>query len=220
MLRFGGTFSSREIRLQTKCASTAALARTLLQKHFGITDGRTCGGIVLYGQAAALLFGAYHAAEADSVLTIEKIVQCEHCTGAFLRGVFLAVGNLSDPGSAYHLDLCMKNEQTAHALQSFLQKLSMPPKYTVRNREPLLYYKGSEAIEDFLVTVGARRAAFAVMDMKIRKDIGGKWKPPVAGNCEIAAGWAACPIAHCLTADGIAASYASGSNFTDACTAA
>lgn len=168
LLRYGGDFSEERIRLCTNSAPVTALCRALLSKHFGI-EVPSGGHLTLSARDAALIYHAYHADEGARAFS--AWLRCEHCTGAFLRGVFLAAGNLSDPGNSYHLDFLMQDAESAQALGAFLQSLDMPARSTVRGAQPLLYYKGSEAIEDFLVTIGARRAAFTVMDEKIRKDI-------------------------------------------------
>ena len=168
LLRYGGDFSKERIRLCTNSAPVVRLCRELLLKHFSI-ELRAGAHPTLDAEQTARVLERGHAHEGAGAFS--EWLHCEHCTGAFLRGVFLAAGNLSDPGNSYHLDLTMQDSESAGALSDFLESLGMPARSTVRGGQPLLYYKGSEAIEDFLVTIGARRAAFAMMDEKIRKDI-------------------------------------------------
>ena len=45
------------------------------------------------------------------------------------------------------------------------------PKKIQRKYELVIYFKGSEKIEDLLLFMGAQRSAFSLMDIKVEKDI-------------------------------------------------
>lgn len=97
---------------------------------------------------------------------------CDKCAAAFLRGVFLGCGNVTDPAHTYHLDFTLNDESTAPALCDALQLAGLtPPRRFCRKGQTVLYYKSSSDIEDFLAYLGATRSVFSLMDAKIYKEI-------------------------------------------------
>lgn len=99
---------------------------------------------------------------------------CEHCVSSFLRGVFLSCGTVTDPEKTYHLEFLTGYEQRTAALEAFLGETigHTPKRLKRRGRNGVsLYYKDSTALEDFLSYVGAQKAAFSIMNVKIMKDL-------------------------------------------------
>lgn len=97
---------------------------------------------------------------------------CDKCAAAFLRGVFLGCGNVTDPTHTYHLDFTLNDESTAPALCDALQLAGLtPPRRFCRKGQTVLYYKSSSDIEDLLAYLGATRSVFSLMDAKIYKEI-------------------------------------------------
>ena len=67
---------------------------------------------------------------------------CDKCAAAFLRGVFLGCGNVTDPAHTYHLDFTLNDESTAPALCDALQLAGhTPPRRFCRKVQTVLYYK-------------------------------------------------------------------------------
>ncbi len=99
---------------------------------------------------------------------------CERCVSAFLRGVFLSCGTVTDPEKTYHLEFLTGDEQRTASLEAFLgETIGHPPKRLKRRGRNgvSLYFKDSTAMEDFLSYIGAQKAAFSIMNAKILKDI-------------------------------------------------
>ena len=97
---------------------------------------------------------------------------CDKCAAAFLRGVFLGCGNVTDPAHTYHLDFTLNDESTAPALCDALQLAGLAaPRRFCRKGQTVLYYKSSSDIEDLLAYLGATRSVFSLMDAKIYKEI-------------------------------------------------
>ncbi len=102
----------------------------------------------------------------------EAVEGCANCAASYLRGVFLACGTVSNPDSkSYQLELTVHTPEEAEALGLLLGECGMPPKTTVRGGFPVLYYKDSASIEDFLSYIGAQKAAFELMNVKILKEL-------------------------------------------------
>jgi DNA-binding protein WhiA len=101
----------------------------------------------------------------------KKIFKCPECKKYFIRSVFLICGTVTNPQYAYHLELIIKNEALVPPLIELLTECVTAPKTSRRKSRYILYYKESEAIEDFLSFIGAQNAAFDLMNTKILKDL-------------------------------------------------
>lgn len=98
----------------------------------------------------------------------------ECCTGAFLRGVFLACGTVTAPERGYHLEFVVPYKKLCTDLIKFLDELELRPKYIIRKGNHIIYFKDSESIEDILAIIGAQDASLYVMGIKIEKDVKNK----------------------------------------------
>ena len=94
--------------------------------------------------------------------------RCSFCRSAFLRGLFLVSGRVSDPQKQYSLELSLT--QTA-LLQDFLSELDIPLKTTSRAGATVLYTKNSTVIEDFFGLASMNTTAFSVMNSKIKSEL-------------------------------------------------
>ncbi len=97
--------------------------------------------------------------------------RCQKDTGCYLRGVFLKCGNVSSPGRNFMLSLTLTSDESAEMLYELLDSLSLTAKRTVRKGKPVLYYKASESIEDFLSYIGATKATLDIISAKILSDV-------------------------------------------------
>ncbi len=96
------------------------------------------------------------------------------CSGAFLRGAFLACGTVTAPERGYHLEFVVPYKKLCTDLMKFLDELELKPKYIVRKGNHVIYFKDSESIEDILAIIGAQDASLYVMGIKIEKDVKNK----------------------------------------------
>ena len=101
----------------------------------------------------------------------EDLFECEACAGAFMRGLFLAAGSVTDPNHGYHLEFSVSNDKKCFALMEYLNENGFPARRTVRRGVPSLYIKESESIEDFMTFIGAAQASLSIMNAKIMRDI-------------------------------------------------
>ena len=107
---------------------------------------------------------------------------CEHCLGAFMRGLFLARGRITDPSKAYHMEIVLKNQNDQEALASLLENYGQEMKLSKRKNDYLLYRKGSETIEEFLALIGSNKMLFEFINRKIVKDV--RNNANRAANCD------------------------------------
>lgn len=105
-------------------------------------------------------------------------------SGAFLRGVFVSCGSVTDPKKEYHLELVLPYKARAAALHTFINEHGMAIKTTQRGRGLVLYAKESELIEDFLTYIGAALRSLEIMQVKIEKSVRNHVNRTV--NCETA----------------------------------
>ncbi|MBQ6266735.1 MAG: DNA-binding protein WhiA [Clostridia bacterium] len=98
----------------------------------------------------------------------------ECCTSAFLRGVFLSCGTVTDPERGYHLEFVVPYKRLSTDLMKLLNELELSPKSIVRKGNHIVYFKDSESIEDLLTFIGASDASLYVMNIKIEKDMKNK----------------------------------------------
>ena len=108
--------------------------------------------------------------------------------GAFLRGVFVSCGSVTDPNKEYHLEIVLPysegvSERTEQ-LRRFIVEHGMAVKTTVRGKTPVLYAKESGLIEDLLTYIGAGNHALEIMRVKVEKDFRNRVNRSV--NCDSA----------------------------------
>ena len=102
-------------------------------------------------------------------------IDTENCYPHFLAGAFLACGTAADPKKDYHLEFCIAYKKLCDDLLKIISDIELEeplnPKKIQRKYELVIYFKGSEKIEDLLLFMGAQRSAFSLMDVKVEKDI-------------------------------------------------
>lgn len=93
------------------------------------------------------------------------------CMSAFLRGVFLACGSISDPKKQYRLEFVVKNNSLAVDLYSLLYRRGINPYMSSRGKYVIVYIKKSEDIEDFLTAIEAPKFSLEFIGVSVIKDI-------------------------------------------------
>lgn len=113
------------------------------------------------------------------------VLKCEECKRSFLKGVFLTCGTVTYPENSYHMEFLVKGDERAKELSLLLSELGVIPKITERRGSFYgVYYKDSENVVDVLGYLGANKAAFKTLDVKIFKDI--RNNANRIANCEAA----------------------------------
>ena len=182
VLLFCNLFSPQEIRIVTECAPLARRLPRLFHKAFGVSfdqqpespDGP--GKLIYAIQNPASLRTVWDAfgyqQETAVALHINYALLEEECDRvSFFRGAFLAGGSVTDPEKRYHLELTTSHYSVSRELQALLPESGFRPKETTRKANYITYFKQSEAIEDFLTTIGAPLAAMDVMNAKVEKHL-------------------------------------------------
>jgi DNA-binding protein WhiA len=93
------------------------------------------------------------------------------CKKSFLRGAFLAGGSVTNPLQRYHLELATAHRSVSRELFSILLDMGFSPKDITRKGSYITYFKQSDIISDFLITIGAPISAMGIMSAKVEKDM-------------------------------------------------
>lgn len=108
--------------------------------------------------------------------------QC--CKRAFLRGTYLCIGSMSNPGKSYHLEFdCITKEQ-ACLLQELIAEFDIPAKIALRKKYYVVYVKEGSAICDILNIMGAHVSLMDFENHRIVKEVRNSVNRKV--NCETA----------------------------------
>lgn len=97
-----------------------------------------------------------------------------NCERAFVRGVFLACGSVTDPDKAYHFELCMVHKNLCNDICNIIrdiEELKVNIKMLNRNGSYIGYVKDSEQITDLLAYMGATNSAMSIMGAKALKQV-------------------------------------------------
>ena len=100
------------------------------------------------------------------------VIEEECCKAAFLRGVFLAGGSVTDPSKGYHMELNTTHQSVAREGFILIQEaVGFAPKMAARGGGQVLYLKQSDLISDYLTFLGAPVAAMGIMEAKLEKEL-------------------------------------------------
>lgn len=194
ILILSNTFTREKIRLITENERLSTLTIRLLKSCFSVEGNlyisqKSLGGqkfnsykiTVSNKEDLGKIFSGFGYEAGEEIEEIKDgLFLCEGCLPAFIRGAFLTGGTISDPQktSGYHLEISSPNEQLLNKVHEKMLEAGLSPKFGMRKsshsqnkKYPVIYFKESEAIEDFLTYIGAPQAALNIMNVKIYKDI-------------------------------------------------
>lgn len=112
----------------------------------------------------------------------EAILSGENERRAYLRGMFLCTGSMSDPGKEYHLEFICSDEKQADQLVIVLAREEIEGRVTTRRGQPVVYVKESEKIAELLGLMGAHVSLMNMENSRILKEIANSVNRRV--NCE------------------------------------
>ena len=112
----------------------------------------------------------------------ESIIKKKCCTRAFLRGVFLGSGSVTDPGKGYHLEIVCANPVFARDIQKVMNQFRLGPKEMQRKDTTVVYLKDSNMISDFLGIIGASKSLLELENTKALKET--KNRANRVSNCD------------------------------------
>lgn len=114
-----------------------------------------------------------HGERETSLRILKQNIKKDCCTAAFLRGVFLVCGTVTDPQKEYHLEFTTPYLHLAEDLAEILQGVEaaqLTPAIARRKNSYIVYIKESGAIENLLTLMGAVNSAMDLMQIKMYKE--------------------------------------------------
>ena len=103
----------------------------------------------------------------------QNLLQKTCCRKAFLRGMFLVAGSVSDPSKSYHLEIAPLSEEDAMSVLKLLSSIGFSARKTQRKARSVVYLKEGEQISDFLGAIGATKSLMKLENARILRDIAG-----------------------------------------------
>ena len=178
VLLYGNRFSRELVKVVTESPAFAQRLPALFRKAFGLTFDEK-GDPAVPGKRIFSITDRKKLAQLWEVCAFDPSGPTHHinfgmledppCRLAFLRGAFLAGGSVTDPQKGYHLELATTHLRVSRELRALLLEMGYAPKETTRKANYVTYFKQSEAIADFLTSMGAPRAAMGLMAAKVEK---------------------------------------------------
>lgn len=188
------------IKIHTENAAVARKYFTLLQKTFNILKVKLLDkgeNAVKKGPFAAVLYREDGADRVAGALKLTRsgagntdysinpiVVQNTCCKRAFLRGVFLAAGSISDPKKAYHLEIVFDEEGKAVWVRDVIHAFMIDAKVVKRKKYFVVYVKEGAQIVDLLNIMEAHLALMELENIRILKEVRNSVNRQV--NCEAA----------------------------------
>ena len=164
-----GVLAEDGISISVDSDTTAEFLSTLIAENYSKpAEIRTAAGrrrIVRFSSRSAESYIA--SLDASSEPFTEK---CQTCRSAFLRGMFLASGRISDPMKQYLLEFALRGDSLQRAY-AFFEELGLEPRISVKKNESVVYFKNSNALEDFFALAGMNQLAFVLMNAKIQREL-------------------------------------------------
>ena len=106
------------------------------------------------------------------------------CMRAFLRGMLLGGGTMTNPGQGYHLEIAFRDEDTRAMLAKCLQRLGLPIRMSARRDHPYVYLKQSDQIVTLLTALGAHACVMDIENLRVRRQVLGSVNRAL--NCDSA----------------------------------
>ncbi len=180
MLSARATVEAEEILCPLPAGAPAALAGRLIAIQYGREPASLPHGVG--GRSVCLSFTSRSAAAylSGRRFLLPEGEGCPHCRPAFLKGVFLASGRLSDISREVRLEFSVGEWEAG--FRGLLEPVCGSLSATRRNRERILYCRSSGAVGDFFAAAEYEALTFDLINHTIE----GEYRNAVnrRANCE------------------------------------
>ena len=196
MLLFCRRFGAEEILFQTENKLAADMFIKLADRVIGgeniigIAETKKKNGTVLYSLSVPkesdreeIIF-RFRISSRTLIHRIQEDIIDNNNVFAFIAGAFLSCGSMTEPLKEYHMEFAVPFEELCSDMKNVLERLGISSKYVERKGLYVLYFKGSEDIEDMLTMMGATKSSIELMNVKILKDV--RNKANRIANCDAA----------------------------------
>lgn len=180
-LLYGKSFTSRTVVCSTHYADVMEVFERTIKETSGVQTSLTqlkSGKITLKIPSAEdrkkLIEYFDHDINSVSLRINRGVFDDDECYGAFLRGVFLTCGSISDPNNGYHMEFAVPYRNLCMDLLKILTDFGLKAKSIMRQYSYVIYLKDSESIEDALTLMGAVNSSLEIMGIKVQKNVKNK----------------------------------------------
>ncbi|MBR0307564.1 MAG: DNA-binding protein WhiA [Mogibacterium sp.] len=112
-----------------------------------------------------------------------QVIRSKCCKRAYLRGMFLSCGTMSDPRKSYHMEFVLDKEQSASDLKKLIGSfVDLSANMTMRGGNHIVYIKKASYISDMLGIIGAGSALLEFENIRVNKAMHGDIKRMI--NCD------------------------------------
>ncbi len=175
---FGRSFSFKKISLQTGSENVAKAYCDAVYSTYRIKPQMSVGGTTrptykaeIKSEADRLkILASIDFGVAENIIDHSFFVR-DCCPHSFIRGAFLACGNINDPEKEYRAEFNVKSKEMAEELKVLLAENGVEMRLVERKNGVQLYTKNSAVIEDLLTLMGAGRQTLNIIDTKIMKSV-------------------------------------------------
>ena len=185
MLLFASKFNSREIIYKTENEYSAKrfekliteLFQPIIEKQYD--NKKSSQSLYKFSLIVAdeckKIFETFGHNVKDIKLRINRAnLEDDSCYPAFLRGVFLSCGSVTDPQKSYHLELSVSYKTLAENLIHLINEIevfNLNPKLAARKGGYIVYLKGNSDICDFLAYIGAGNSVMNIIETTAYKEM-------------------------------------------------
>lgn len=194
-LKMGGRV---DVHIATENASVARLIFTLFKKVFKkhtevvVKRNNSLKRHNIYEihlEHALEILTKLHIFESDDGLVIndqvpQPFLEDEATKRAYIRGVFLGSGSISDPEKSYHMEFVTHNAIFSEAFKDLLNTYDLNAKVVIRKSNYVVYIKEGDKIVDTLNIIGAHKTLFEFENTRVVKQVRNNVNRVV--NCETA----------------------------------
>ena len=105
----------------------------------------------------------------------DGLIRTKCCKKAYLRGVFMGIGTMSDPEKSYHLEFVCRTETLAKDLRKLVNSfVDLQAKESKRGKSHLVYVKKADYIGDILGIMGADTHSLIITTTQVEKSMRNK----------------------------------------------
>lgn len=185
-------FSTENTLIAKKCF-------TFLRKSFNMTEGveeekqaeghRTEYRIVINGKenirtvVRRLGFDGQDGSMKCDFQKLPRFLSNQNNQKAFIRGVFLMGGRVSDPAGGYHLEFGMPDLPMAEYLAKCIGEFTREPKLIKKKQQWVVYMKDGTQIADLLTLMEAHVSVMKYENERVVREVRGSINRRV--NCEV-----------------------------------
>ena len=188
-LLFSRSFSVKGVKMQTETEAVASFFSKLISEEYGVECRMKVGG------GKRKVYGIDVPSEADRLRLLASVdfgvyggkinremLSGDMQTACFIRGAFLACGQISDPEKNCRVDFSVRDKALAEEFRELLKENYIMTNISARQNGYAVYIKRNEMITNLLTLTGASMRGLELIETSILKSV--KNNMNRAANCD------------------------------------